>query len=113
MSRAGPQKLLTNIISLIRFALGEVNKLESYSESVNRRFQDWLAKQQKAGRAFTQDQLDWLYMIKDHIASSLAIEVEDFELSPFNSKGGQAKVYQLFGSELENVLSELNEALAA
>ena len=52
-------------------------------------------------------------MIKDHIASSMAIEMDDFEYSPFNTKGGQIKVYQLFGNELNEILNGLNEALAA
>jgi type I restriction enzyme R subunit len=39
--------------------------------------------------------------------------MEDFELSPFHDKGGAAKVYQIFGSDLSQILDELNEALAA
>ena len=32
---------------------------------------------------------------------------------PFNQKGGLGKVYALFGEELEPLLDELNEVLAA
>jgi hypothetical protein len=39
--------------------------------------------------------------------------MEDFELAPFFEKGGAAKVYQIFGSNLGQILDELNEALAA
>jgi type I restriction enzyme R subunit len=113
VSKAGPQKLLTNIISLIRFAIGEVDKLETYSESIDRRFEDWLAEQERVGRSFTEEQLDWLYMIKDHIVSSLTIEMDDFGYAPFNARGGAAKVCQLFGSDLNQVIDELNEVLAA
>jgi len=52
-------------------------------------------------------------MIKDHIATSLSIGMEDFELAPFNQKGGAVKVYQVFGQELDGILKELNERLAA
>ncbi len=52
-------------------------------------------------------------MIKDHIASSVSIKMDDFENVPFNQKGGIVKAYQLFGQELDNVLAELNEAMAA
>ena len=52
-------------------------------------------------------------MIKDHIASSVSIEMNDFENVPFNQMGGIVKAYQLFGQELDNILAELNEAMAA
>ena len=51
-------------------------------------------------------------MIKDHIATSLSIGNEDFELSPFYEKGGIVKAYQLFGNGLNNILEQLNEVLA-
>ena len=108
---AGPQMLLTNIISLVRFAIGKSNILEPFSETVNRKFTEWLAQEEKLGRKFTPDQKEWLHMIKDHIATSLSIEMEDFELSPFNQKGGAFKVYRIFGRDLNKILEELNTVL--
>ena len=110
---AGTQKILTNIISLVRFALGESDKLEPYPDSINQRFDRWLEDQKKAGRSFLDEQVAWLNMIKDHIASSLAIELDDFEYAPFSNKGGQVKVIRLFGEDLAEILNDLNEALAA
>ena len=52
-------------------------------------------------------------MIANHIAANLGIEIEDFELSPFNAQGGLGKVHQLFGAELPKVIEELNRELAA
>jgi len=109
---AGPQKLLTNIVSLVRFAVGAVDVLEPFSETVNHKFGEWLAKQEKLGREFTIEQRVWLTMIKDHIATSLSIGMEDFENVPFNQKGGAVKAYQLFGTELNRILEELNTVLA-
>ena len=111
--RAGPQKLLTDIISLIRFAIGESDVLESFTETVNDRFYKWLSEQEKSGRKFTPEQMEWLGMIKDHIATSLTIQMNDFEYAPFHEKGGVVKVYQIFGKELNSILEELNERLAA
>jgi type I restriction enzyme R subunit len=108
---AGPQKLLTDIISLIRFAIGESDILEPFSEMVNRRFNEWVTQQEKSGRKFTPEQMEWLLMIKDHVASSLSIGMEDFEYAPFYEKGGRVKVYQVFGKEVDKVLEELNSAL--
>jgi type I restriction enzyme, R subunit len=47
------------------------------------------------------------------VATSLAVEVEDFELTPFFEKGGPVKAFQVFGPELTKILTEVNEALAA
>ena len=111
--RAGPQKILTNIVSLLRFALGEVDTLEPWSDTVDARFHEWLKEQRRLGREFTPEQIEWLRMIKDHIATTMTMEMEDFELAPFFEKGGAAKVYQIFGPELNNIIDELNRTLAA
>ncbi|MCX5998316.1 MAG: DEAD/DEAH box helicase family protein, partial [Chloroflexi bacterium] len=53
---AGPQKLLTNIISLIRFATGKSDVLEPFPESVNHKFSQWITEQEGLGRHFTPTQ---------------------------------------------------------
>ena len=68
---AGPQKLLTNVVSLIRFAIGQSDTLEPFSLTVEQRFDDWLTEQERAGRTFTAEQIEWLTCIKEHIATSL------------------------------------------
>ncbi|MCL6431548.1 MAG: restriction endonuclease subunit R, partial [Anaerolineae bacterium] len=110
---AGPQKLLTNLISLIRFAVGESDVLEPYPDTVSARFDEWLAAQEALGRTFTPEQMEWLLMIRDHIATSLRIEVADLDLAPFYERGGPLRAYQVFGEAFDGVLQELNEALAA
>ena len=107
---AGTDKLLTDIISLVRFAIDDTATLEPYKETVDRRFQEWLNNQEGS---FSEEQMTWLEMIKDHIATSLRIEMEDFENIPFQAKGGAIKVYQLFGDALDTILETLNEDLAA
>ena len=76
------------------------------------RFASWLVDQEAAGRRFSDEQMEWLRMIRDHVADSLSIGMEDFEYAPFHEKGGPVKVYQVFGGELDELLVELNEALA-
>ena len=51
-------------------------------------------------------------MIRDHIATSLRVEMSDLELSPFHDKGGPYKAGQVFGADLNKLLEELNEVLA-
>ena len=44
--------------------------------------------------------------------SSIPVGV-DFDLNPFNAQGGLGKMWQLFGEQTEEIIGELNEALAA
>jgi type I restriction enzyme R subunit len=85
--------------------------LEPFSEIVAEKFKPWLVKQERLGRKFTNEQLEWLVMIKNHISTSLTIEMEDFELPPFYEEGGAVKIHQLFGKDLDSTLSQLNEVL--
>jgi type I restriction enzyme R subunit len=52
-------------------------------------------------------------MIKDHVASSFHIEIGDLSYTPFDSQGGVGKMYQLFGTEMEEIIEELNKVLVA
>jgi type I restriction enzyme R subunit len=52
-------------------------------------------------------------MIKDCIATSFHIEADDFDLSPFNARGGLGKMWQLFGEDTDNIMDEINTFLAA
>jgi len=106
-------RLLTDIVSLVRFALHQDGELRPFQEQVQERFAAWLAQQETNGRTFTLEQGQWLELIRDHIASSLAIETEDFEYVPFAQHGGLGKAYQVFGQELSPLMNELNEALVA
>ncbi|MDQ6961721.1 MAG: type I restriction-modification enzyme R subunit C-terminal domain-containing protein, partial [Mariprofundaceae bacterium] len=62
---------------------------------------------------FTQEQMDWLRLIKDHVISSYHIELDDLDYTPFDSQGGRGKMHQLFGDGMHDMMNELNEALAA
>ena len=111
--RGSGGRMLTDIVALVRFALHQDNELTPFAETVEARFQNWLAQQQNKGRAFTEEQLQWLVMIRDHIAASLGIEMEDFDYAPFTQHGGVGKVHRVFGKELTEIMDELNEVLAA
>jgi type I restriction enzyme R subunit len=52
-------------------------------------------------------------MMRDHIATSVEMTVEDLDYAPFAEEGGLARAVQVFGNELSHVLSTLNEVLAA
>ncbi|MBK8945452.1 MAG: DEAD/DEAH box helicase family protein [Ignavibacteriae bacterium] len=108
-----PLTILTNIISLLRFTIGEAEELIPFNNIVEQKFANWISEQEQKGRIFSIDQIEWLTMIKNHIATSLEISKEDFDSVPFYEKGGLMKVYNLFGEELNTLLEELNNRLVA
>ena len=108
---AETSRLLTDIISLVRFALAQSETLEPFPLTVDERYKNWILDQREASRQFSEEQLAWLEMIKEHIAASVTIEMDDFEEVPFNQKGGAIKVYELFGAELDGILDELTQVL--
>ena len=110
---AGNARLMTDLISLVRHAVGQDEELIPFKEFVEERFQSWLAQQENQGRKFNDEQRQWLELIRDHIAANLQIEMDDFDYVPFTQRGGMGKAFQVFGDDLETVLNELNEVLAA
>jgi type I restriction enzyme R subunit len=110
---AAGYRLLADVVSLVRFALKQENELVPYPEVAQIRFEKWLGEQKRAGREFTVEQMHWLEMIRDHVAASLEIGFDDFELTPFAEQGGLGRAGQVFQGKLGDVLRELNEVLVA
>jgi type I restriction enzyme, R subunit len=108
-----PLNELTALIALIRRVTGIDPLLTAYESTVNNNFKEWLFKKQAGNLKFNQEQMDWLRMIKEHIIASISIEATDLDYSPFDSKGGIGKMYQLFGNDTTTLLNELNEVLTA
>lgn len=104
---------LTDLVSLIRFEMGAMDTLTSFAERVNYNFQQWSFRRNAGAVHFTDEQMEWLRLIKDHIAASLSIEQEDLELSPFDRKGGLGRFFEVFGEDYEKILMELNVELVA
>jgi type I restriction enzyme, R subunit len=110
---ASAQRLLTDIVSLVRFALHQDGQLVPHAERVQERYQAWLTQQTNRGRTFSDEQILWLGMMRDHIATSLEIDMDSFDLTPFTNQGGLARASRVFGNDLRGIVQELNEALAA
>lgn len=112
-SNGSPKNELIALVSLIRNVAGIDSSLTPFDKVVDKNFQDWVFKKQAGALKFTEEQMQWLRMIKDYIANSFHVDKEDFELDPFNKEGGLGKMWQLFGEKTEEVINELNEVLAA
>ena len=104
---------LADLVSLVRFEMGYTENLTPFVDRVNTNFQNWVFRRNAGAVHFTEEQMEWLRLIKDHIAVSLSIETDDLELNPFDRKGGLGRFYELFGDEYEEILAEMNIELVA
>ena len=111
--RITPRKRDERVPTCGKGTLAKETILAPFAETVNDRYARWLSEQEAAGSAFTPEQRQWLGMIRDQIAISLAVETDDFDYVPFSERGGLGKAYALFGDRLPGILKELNEVLAA
>lgn len=109
-----PKSELIALVSLLRRISGIDSTLIDYSNKVDLNFRDWILKK-NAGQhnRFTEEQMQWLRMIKDHIATSIHLDKDDLDYTPFDAEGGKGKMWQLFGEQMNEIINELNEALAA
>ncbi len=111
---ADRERQLTDLVQLVRFAIGLDAELRPFKDEVDRRFQAWIFRHNAArGTAFTAEQTEWLRLIKDHIASSCCVAREDFDHAEFGKRGGLQRAWGLFGEGLDGVMAEMNEELVA
>lgn len=109
-----PLNELTALVALIRRVCGLDASLTPFEDTVSRNFKDWIFKRH-AGKSekFTEQQMQWLQMIRNHIAGSVHIDTEALDFAPFDAQGGLGGFYGQFGDSYEAVLDEINEALVA
>lgn len=104
---------LADLVSMIRFEMGQADSLQPFADKVNYNFQQWTFRRNAGAVHFTPEQMEWLQLVKDHIATSLSIQTEDLDLSPFDRKGGLGRFYEVFGEQYEAILTEMNRELVA
>jgi len=110
--RSGGERI-TDVISLVKHAIDSGEPLRPYAAAVQERYENWLAEQDAARASFTSEQKEWLDAIKDHIATSLRINQDDFEYGELQRLGGLGRVYRVFGEDLTKIMDDLNERLVA
>lgn len=106
-------QLMTDLVSLVRHAIHPSEPLTPFQSVVEQRYQVWRASQESSGNRFTPQQSEWLDKVAEHIATSLVIEMDDFEDGWFGQRGSLGKAHDLFGERLPELLKHLNEALVA
>ncbi|WP_374986437.1 DEAD/DEAH box helicase family protein [Streptomyces fradiae] len=105
---------VVDLIGLLRFELGLDEEVRPYRSLVEERYANWLARQEQAGAAFTDDQVWWLDRMVDVIATDAAIEPEHLKDVPFIERGGVDGFLREFGADRgAEILSELGRELGA
>lgn len=103
----------TDLVSLVRFTLGQMNELVPYAQLVEERYAAWLLQQENMGVTFTDNQRWWLDRIKDSIAQSAHFDVQDLEMSPFTERGGTDGVLAELGTSVTSLIDSMNMELAS
>ena len=103
----------TDLVSLVRFTLGQMDELVPYAELVEERYAGWLLQQSNAGVKFTESQRWWLDGIKNAISTSAHFDVTDLELSPFTDRGGIDGVLAELGNNVPELIESMNKELAS
>ncbi|RYY14723.1 MAG: restriction endonuclease subunit R, partial [Alphaproteobacteria bacterium] len=110
--RANPAKTLTDLVALVRFAMGASETLAPLSSDMAGRFNLWLGREQRAGRTYTQEQLGWLEAIRDYLAANIELTTADIQ-DQFGARGGILGARRAFGPRLDALLDDLQDALVA
>ncbi|MCW9707965.1 DEAD/DEAH box helicase family protein [Fodinibius salsisoli] len=108
-----PQSELTALVALLRKVCGLDSELRPFDATVDKNFQDWVFDKQAGSLKFNDQQMEWLRMIKNHIATSMHFSKNDLEFAPFDAKGGIGRMYKLFGNQMDDIIEEMNEELVA
>jgi type I restriction enzyme R subunit len=112
--RGNATRILTDVVMLVRFALGLDEVLEPLPAKIAGKFNLWLGSEKNAGREYSSEQRAWLDAIRDHLAVNGDVTRDDLQEMPaFSGKGGLIKARELFGPRLDTVLGDLSDALVA
>ena len=110
-------KQLADIIQIIRYEWHQISELTPFAEGVHARFKAWVFEKNRntseSNRPFTEEQMQWLRLIRDHIAVNASISIDAIKMGQFHQLGGVVKFYRLFGNNCKELLNELNIELVA
>ena len=113
LDRAGvkdnPRTMITDLISLVRFASGQQDMLVPYQDFVMKKFEKWLETQKTSGALLTSEHETWLRKIAEQISASCNVTKNDIQ-STFHDKGGLIKFYKLFPNG-DQMLVQIHEEL--
>jgi len=100
-------KALADVISMVHNAADEARPLLTAEERVNAALSKVTGNME-----LSEDQRKWLELIRQRLVADLAIKPDDFEVFPFDDRGGFSKANRVFGGDLTGLLAKLNWAVA-
>lgn len=104
---------LTDVVSLVRFTLGDDSELIPFADTVQQHYAGWLLAQEQDGTRFTDTQRWWLDRMVDVISNSAGITANDLDEAPFDQRGGIDGALRDLGDQAGDLLERLNEELTA
>ncbi len=103
------RKALVDVISMVKHAADHESPLLTAAERVER-----AVAKVCAGRTFTPAQHQWLERIRQHLVANLSVGRDDFEDVPvLHDAGGWGAASRAFDGRLDELIDDLNEAIAA
>lgn len=103
------RKALVDIISMVKHAAEDQSPLLTAAERAARAIDSI-----STGQVFTPEQTRWLDRIREALAANLSIERDDFDVLPsLEGAGGWGKANLVFDGKLNDLIQELNKAVAA
>lgn len=76
------KRTLTDLVSLIRYTLGEDDELVPYAQRVREKYAAWLAQQEQARASFDTRARWWLDRMVEVIAASAGVTPDDLDNAP-------------------------------
>lgn len=102
-------RALVDVISMVKHAADAGAPLLTAAERV-----DQALTRVTSGKTFTEEQRAWLDRIRQHLHDNLSIDEDDFAVVPeLEREGGWGAFRRAFGSDVDQLLHDLNEGLAA
>jgi type I restriction enzyme R subunit len=104
---------LTDLVSLLRYTIGEDDELVPYADRIRERYAGWLAQQEQAGVEFRESERWWLDRMVRVIAASAGITDDDLDDPPFTERGGVDGALRDLGPGAGHLIESLNTELTA
>ncbi|MDE7172976.1 MAG: hypothetical protein K2N70_01360 [Helicobacter sp.] len=105
-----PSKNLTNLISLVRYALHHDDRLQDFAIVSISRYNLWVGRCMQKGMRFSPEQEAFLELIRDYIIANGIAETADIQ-EICADLGGLYRAKALFKESLETLIDELGMAL--
>ena len=106
-------RMLTDLISLLRYTVGVDDELVPYADRVQEKYAAWLAQQAQAGITFSDTERWWLDRMVAVIAASAGITADDLDEAPFTERGGVDGALRDLGDRAGDLIELLNRELTA